>query len=180
MNRLDGAAPGYYVDVAVVEPVFSHGYDPKGRRLLIPVGSRALGDVFAVGATHQERLYVAFHKLRRPDGSTFSLNQLSTTCGLRLSERTSTRTESIDSQFDLERIIDRLQKAQKGDFEESLFEQARQQIASHHARYAREENRLPGLPDNAITAQFLAVAEWPKLAGLLADLAGERKEAGHS
>ena len=53
-------------------------------------------------------------------------------------------------------------------------------MASHHARYARKENRLPGLPDNAITAQFLAVAEWPKLAALLADLAGERKEAGHS
>ena len=75
VNRLDGAAPGY-VDVEVVEPVFSHGYDPKGRRLLIPVGSRALGDVFSVGATHQERLYVAFHKLRRPDGSTFSLDNL--------------------------------------------------------------------------------------------------------
>lgn len=107
-------------------------------------------------------------------------NQFSTGYEVRLLERASARTESIDSEIDIEKLIDRLQKAQKGDFEESLFEQARQQIASHHTRYARKENRLPGLPDNAITAQFLAVADWPKLKALLADLAGERKEAGHS
>ena len=52
--------------------------------------------------------------------------------------------------------------------------------AANHAKYAREENRLPGLPDDAITAQFLAVAEWPRLDALLYDLAAERKEAGYS
>jgi hypothetical protein len=88
------------------------------------------------------------------------------------------RTDSIDCDFD--KTIDRLQKAKKGDFEESIFEVARMKIASHHAKYAREENQLPRLPDDAITAQFLAVAEWPRLEALLYDLAAERKEAGYS
>jgi hypothetical protein len=52
-------------------------------------------------------------------------------------------------------------------------------IASHHAKYAREENRLPDLRDDAIPAQFLTVAEWPRLEALLCDLAAERKEAGY-
>jgi hypothetical protein len=87
-------------------------------------------------------------------------------------------TDSID--FDFDKTVDRLQKAKKGDFNESIFEAARMKIASHHAKYAREANRLPGLPDDAITAQFLAVAEWPRLEDLLYDLAAERKEAGYS
>jgi hypothetical protein len=73
-----------------------------------------------------------------------------------------------------------LLKAREGDYDESLFELARNQIASHHTKFARPENRLAGLPDDAITAQFLAVAEWPKLSDMLSDLAGERKAAGHS
>jgi hypothetical protein len=95
-----------------------------------------------------------------------------------IKERASMRVDSIE--FDFDKIIDRLQKAKKGDFEESIFEVARMKIASHHAKYAREENQLPRLPDDAITAQFLAVAEWPRLEALLYDLAAERKEAGYS
>ncbi|HXE11877.1 MAG TPA: hypothetical protein VN633_07150, partial [Bryobacteraceae bacterium] len=53
-------------------------------------------------------------------------------------------------------------------------------IASHHAKYAREENRLPDLRGDAIMAQFLTVAEWPRLEARLCDLAAERKEAGYS
>ncbi len=75
VNNLDGAAPGN-VDVEVYEPFFSHDSDPQGRRLLVPVGSRVMGEVFSVGQQNQERLYVAFHKLRRPDGSTFKLENL--------------------------------------------------------------------------------------------------------
>jgi hypothetical protein len=88
------------------------------------------------------------------------------------------RADSIENDFD--KTIDRLQKVQKSDFDESLFELARNRIASHHAKFAREENRLPSLPDDSITAQFLAVAEWPKLEAMLFDLASERREAGHS
>ena len=96
----------------------------------------------------------------------------------RIKERASVRADSID--FDFDKTIDRLQKAKKADFDNSIFEVARMKIASHHAKYAREENRLPDLPDDAITAQFLAVAEWPRLEALLDDLAAERKEAGYS
>jgi hypothetical protein len=98
--------------------------------------------------------------------------------GGRIKDRASVPADSID--FDFDKTIDRLQKAKRADFEDSIFEAARMKIASHHARYAREGNRLPGLPDDAITAQFLAVAEWPRLEALLCDLAAERKEAGYS
>ena len=89
-----------------------------------------------------------------------------------------TRADSIEKDFD--KVIDRLQKAQKSDFDEEVFELARNRIASHHAKFAREANRLPALPDDKITAQFLAIAEWPKLEAMLFDLASERKEAGYS
>jgi hypothetical protein len=105
-------------------------------------------------------------------------NEKSVVYGDRIKERASVPADSID--FDFDKTIDRLQKAKKADFEDSTFEAARMKIASHHAKYAREENRLPGLPDDAITAQFLAVAEWPRLEALLYDLAAERKEAGYS
>jgi hypothetical protein len=105
-------------------------------------------------------------------------NEKSVAYGERIKERASAPADSID--FDFDKTIDRLHKAKKGDFEESLFETARMQIVSHHAKYAREENRLSGPPDDAITAQFLAVAEWPRLEALLCDLAAERKEAGYS
>ncbi len=72
-NRIDGAQAGF-ADVMVTQPVYSHDWDPKGRRLLIPVGSRVLGNVTAVNSNQAQRLFVAFHKVRRPDGTTFSLD----------------------------------------------------------------------------------------------------------
>jgi hypothetical protein len=93
-------------------------------------------------------------------------------------ERAGMRADSIEMDFD--KVIDRLQRAQKGDFDEEAFELARNRIASHHAKFAREANRLSSLPDDKITAQFLSIAEWPKLEALLFDLASERKEAGYS
>ncbi len=72
-NRIDSSQNGF-ADVMVTQPVFSHDWDPQGRRLLIPVGSRVLGNVTAVNSSQAQRLFVAFHKLRRPDGSTFSLD----------------------------------------------------------------------------------------------------------
>ncbi len=100
------------------------------------------------------------------------------TCEPSYIKRASVSADSTD--FDFDKTIDRLQKAKKADFDGLLFEVGRQRIASHHAKYARPENQLPGLPDDAITAQFLAIAEWRRLEGLLLDLASERKEAGHS
>lgn len=105
-------------------------------------------------------------------------DETSNTCVYRSKERASVCADSIE--FDFDKTIDRLQKAKKVDFDESIFEVARMQIASHHAKYAREENRLPGLPDDSITAQFLSVADWPRLQNMLYDLSSERKEAGYS
>ncbi|MDQ2839613.1 MAG: hypothetical protein M3Y72_00950 [Acidobacteriota bacterium] len=72
-NRISGSQAGF-ADVMVTQPVYSHNWDPKGRRLLIPAGSRVLGNVTAVNSNQAQRLFVAFHKIRRPDGSTFSLD----------------------------------------------------------------------------------------------------------
>lgn len=93
-------------------------------------------------------------------------------------EHAGARADSIENEFD--KVIDRLQTAQKADFDEEVFELARNGIASHHAKFAREANRLSALPDDKITAQFLSIAEWPRLEALLFDLASERKEAGYS
>lgn len=73
------------------------------------------------------------------------------------------------TEFDFDKTIESIAKSKKLDFDEALFELARNRIASHHARFARPENRLPGLPDDTITAQFLSVAEWPKVGALLLD-----------
>jgi hypothetical protein len=106
-------------------------------------------------------------------------NRRSVACENAHRERANARADSIEKN-DFEKTIDRLLNARKGDYDESLFELARNSIASHHAKFARPETCLPGLPDDGITAQFLAVAEWPKLSDLLSDLAAERKEAGYS
>ena len=105
-------------------------------------------------------------------------NANSTTCREAYKENAPTRAHSTD--FDIEKMIDRLQNVRKEDFDDSLFETGRQQIASHHAKFCRPENRLSSMPDDVITSQFLSVAEWPRLTALLSELASERKEAGYS
>jgi type IV secretory pathway VirB10-like protein len=76
-NRITGSQDGY-IDAVVTQPFYSHDWDPQGRRLLIPVGSRIIGTVRALssGGDQQQkpRLFVAFDTLRRPDGSTFALD----------------------------------------------------------------------------------------------------------
>jgi type IV secretory pathway VirB10-like protein len=69
-NRLDGAnaAP---VNCLVTNPIYSH----SGQRVLIPAGSRVLGETKPAQALGESRLAVAFHRLILPDGRTFSLDQ---------------------------------------------------------------------------------------------------------
>jgi type IV secretion system protein TrbI len=69
-NRLDGAnaAP---VNCLVTNPIYSHA----GQQVLIPAGSRVLGETKPVQALGESRLAVAFHRLIMPDGRTFSLDQ---------------------------------------------------------------------------------------------------------
>lgn len=69
-NRLDGstAAP---VNCLVTTPIYSH----DGRFVLIPAGSRVLGETNPVQSFGEARLAVAFNRLVMPDGRTYRLEQ---------------------------------------------------------------------------------------------------------
>jgi type IV secretory pathway VirB10-like protein len=69
-NRLNGSFSGPVI-VLVTTAVYSH----DGQHVLIPQGSRILGEVQRVAATGQQRLAVAFHRLIMPDGYSLSLDQ---------------------------------------------------------------------------------------------------------
>jgi len=69
-NRLDGsvAAP---VNCLVTNPVYSH----DGQYVLIPEGSRVLGETRPVQTFGETRLAVAFNRIVLPDGRTYRLDQ---------------------------------------------------------------------------------------------------------
>jgi type IV secretion system protein VirB10 len=69
-NRLDGSFSGP-VNCMVTTNVYSH----DGQHLLIPQGSRVLGEVHKVESFGQSRLAVVFHRLIMPDGYSVSLDQ---------------------------------------------------------------------------------------------------------
>lgn len=70
-NRLDGsvAAP---VNCLVTNAVYSH----DGQFVLIPAGSRVVGETKPVQAVGDTRLAVVFHRLVLPDGSSYALDQV--------------------------------------------------------------------------------------------------------
>src|SRR5207237_2273737 len=69
-NRLDGGASAP-VNCLVTNPVYSH----DGQYVLIPAGSRVLGETRPVQTFGETRLAVAFNRLVLPDGSTYRLDQ---------------------------------------------------------------------------------------------------------
>ncbi len=69
-NRLTGSLAGP-VNTMLTNDVYSH----DGQHLLIPQGSRILGEVKPVSNFGQERLAVAFHRIIMPDGYSLSLDQ---------------------------------------------------------------------------------------------------------
>jgi type IV secretion system protein VirB10 len=69
-NRLDGSFSGP-VNCMVTTNVYSQ----DGQHLLIPQGSRVLGEVHKVDSFSQERLAVSFHRLIMPDGYSVNLDQ---------------------------------------------------------------------------------------------------------
>lgn len=71
MNRLDGgsAAP---LNCLVTNPVYSH----SGQHVLIPAGTRVIGETTPVQSVGETRLAVVFHRLVLPDGRTYSLDQV--------------------------------------------------------------------------------------------------------
>jgi type IV secretory pathway VirB10-like protein len=69
-NRLDGSFSGP-VNGLVTTAVYSH----DRQKLLIPQGSRVLGEVHKVDSFGQQRLAVSFHRLIMPDGYSMSLDK---------------------------------------------------------------------------------------------------------
>jgi type IV secretion system protein VirB10 len=69
-NRLQGDFTGP-VNCQITTDVYSH----NGRVLLIPKGSRVLGEARRIEQRDQERLAVLFHRLLMPDGYSLSLDQ---------------------------------------------------------------------------------------------------------
>lgn len=69
-NRLDGSvvAP---INCLVTNPVYSH----SGQHILIPAGTRILGETRPVQALGETRLAVGFHRMLMPDGSGVALDQ---------------------------------------------------------------------------------------------------------
>lgn len=106
-------------------------------------------------------------------------NEKSSICEPAHIENASAPAESIEKS-DFDSLIDRIQNSKKADFDDEVFEAARNLIASHHAKFAREGCQLPGKPDDQITAQFLAVADWPRLSRMLHDLLTERHQSSFS
>jgi type IV secretion system protein VirB10 len=70
INRLNGALAGP-VDCLVSSDVYSR----DRQRVLIPAGSKVLGEAKKVDTLGQQRLAVFFHRLVMPDGSSLALDQ---------------------------------------------------------------------------------------------------------
>jgi type IV secretory pathway VirB10-like protein len=70
VNRLDGSFAG-----PVICMVSTDTYSHDGQHLLIPAGTKAIGEASKVDSFGQARLVVAFHRLLMPDGYSESLDQ---------------------------------------------------------------------------------------------------------
>ena len=70
INRLDGSFSGP-VECLVANDIYSH----DRQHLLIPAGSKVLGDAIKVDTFGQARLAVTFHRLIMPDGYSVSLDR---------------------------------------------------------------------------------------------------------
>ena len=70
INRLDGQFSGP-IECLLTNPVYSH----DRQHLLLPAGTKVLGETKRVEAFGQTRLAVLFHRLIMPDGFSISLDQ---------------------------------------------------------------------------------------------------------
>ena len=70
LNRLDGEFSG-----PVITQVANDVYSRAGLELLIPKGSRLLGEAREVTSFDQRRLAILFHRLILPNGKTVSLDK---------------------------------------------------------------------------------------------------------
>ena len=70
INRLDGQFSGP-IECLLTNPIYSH----DRQHLLLPAGTKVLGETKRVEAFGQTRLAVLFHRLIMPDGFSISLDQ---------------------------------------------------------------------------------------------------------
>jgi type IV secretion system protein TrbI len=70
VNRLNGTFAGP-VNCLVTSNIYSHDH----QRILIPAGSRVLGEAKKVEELGQQRLAISFHRLVMPDGYSVTLDQ---------------------------------------------------------------------------------------------------------
>src|SRR5262249_13851006 len=70
LNRINSDFSGP-VECLVTSPIYSH----DRQRVLIPAGSKMLGEAEKVASLGQKRVSVAFHRLLMPDGFSVSLDQ---------------------------------------------------------------------------------------------------------
>ena len=71
MNRLDGSFSGP-VECLISNDIYSH----DRQHILIPAGSKVLGEAAKVDSLGQARLAVTFHRLIMPDGFSVNLDQV--------------------------------------------------------------------------------------------------------
>ena len=71
LNQLDGEFTG-----PVICQISENVYDASGLNLLIPEGSKVLGEARSVNSNDQRRLAVSFHRISMPDGYALSLDKV--------------------------------------------------------------------------------------------------------
>lgn len=74
-------------------------------------------------------------------------------------------------------LILRVATAKPNEQNPTEMAEARRWLHGYMRKFSREHHNPP---DDKILAQFLAVAEWPRLERLIYDLMAERQEPGHS
>jgi type IV secretion system protein VirB10 len=71
LNQLEGEFTG-----PVICQISENVYDASGLNLLIPEGSKVLGEARPVNSNNQRRLAVSFHRISMPDGYALSLDKV--------------------------------------------------------------------------------------------------------
>lgn len=84
----------------------------------------------------------------------------------------------LDIESEATEVLDRVLKASETRTDAELLTTARRWLHGYCCKLGTDPNCHP--PDNRIVAQFLAIAEWPRLERLLYDLLAERRPPGYS
>ena len=82
-----------------------------------------------------------------------------------------TPAHGVDGFAEIDRALDRLRKAKPTLYEPKQFQEARRWLHGCMAKFGAMPDPHP--PDDMVVAQFLAIAEWPRLLGMIYDLMAE-------